>query len=251
MGEYVKLKREPDPSCKLPENLDTIVWHYMDFWKFKYLLDKKSLYLCRSDKLQDKFEGTYSRQQIQVMEGDLIRWEASPVIDQERQSRKCARKSTFIHCWCMSDHDLDLMWKGYVKDSGGVAIKSSVRTLKKICDDLYPEHDNLNISIVEYYDQANGEKIPHGGPLDAFLKKDNHFKLDNEFRLISNPNYVDGCSPEFEQLPVDDLSRLIDEVVTAPGSSKDHIKRVREAMDKAKLKDVPLSASRDDREPVY
>ncbi len=222
----------------------------MDFWKFALLLHDKALYLCRADKLQDKFEGTYSRQQIKLMEDDLKRWKAAPVIEQERESRERARKSTYIHCWCMSDTDLDLMWKGYVKDPGGVAIKSSVGKLKQLCDDLHGKEmcgENLNISMVDYYDQAKGEMIEYGGSLDAFLKKDNHFQLDKEFRLISNPNC--GDPQDFILLPVD-LHVLIDEVVTAPGASSSGSQHIRKLMDNAGLNEIPLYASRDDREPV-
>ena len=64
MSEFINIPREPNPSCKLPENLDTPVWRYMDIYKFYSLLEEKALYLCRADLLQDRFEGTYSRHQI-------------------------------------------------------------------------------------------------------------------------------------------------------------------------------------------
>jgi hypothetical protein len=64
MSEFIKLSREPNPSCILPENLDTPVWRYMDLDKFQSLLKEKALYLCRADRLQDRFEGTYSCRQI-------------------------------------------------------------------------------------------------------------------------------------------------------------------------------------------
>ena len=36
--------------------------------KFYSLIDTKSLYLCRADLLQERFEGTYSREQILDLE---------------------------------------------------------------------------------------------------------------------------------------------------------------------------------------
>ena len=78
MSEYYIPKREIAPYCELPENLDLAVWHYMDYWKFESLIQKRAIYLCRGDKLQDRFEGTYSKRQIQSMNkwfkdiGDII-----------------------------------------------------------------------------------------------------------------------------------------------------------------------------------
>lgn len=57
-SELIKIPREPNPTCTLPNNLDTIVWRYMDINKFYLLLKEKVLYLCRADRLQDRFEGT-------------------------------------------------------------------------------------------------------------------------------------------------------------------------------------------------
>jgi hypothetical protein len=37
---------------KIP-NLDSKIWHYMDYWKFECLINQKCLYFCRSDKLED------------------------------------------------------------------------------------------------------------------------------------------------------------------------------------------------------
>ena len=64
MSEYIHIQRDVHPDAKLPEDTQTIVCRYMDKWKFESLLKQRSLYLCRGDKLQDRFEGTYSRNQI-------------------------------------------------------------------------------------------------------------------------------------------------------------------------------------------
>lgn len=68
MPDTIKITREPNSSCKLPDDLDTPIWRYMDMYKFQSLLETRALYLCRADLLQDRFEGTYSRHQILTME---------------------------------------------------------------------------------------------------------------------------------------------------------------------------------------
>ena len=34
----------------------------------------------------------------------------------ERENRRKDRLKSYISCWCMRDFDLDLMWKGYVRN---------------------------------------------------------------------------------------------------------------------------------------
>jgi hypothetical protein len=60
IDDYIRFPRETDPACVLPENLDATVWRYMDGWKFESLFTDGKLYLCRADRLQDRFEGSYS-----------------------------------------------------------------------------------------------------------------------------------------------------------------------------------------------
>jgi len=87
MSEFIKIDRVPNPSCKLPDNLDTTVWRYMDMDKFQSLLNEKALYLCGADRLQDRFEGTYSRHQILEM-ADWFKKKGDPyMIESERERR--------------------------------------------------------------------------------------------------------------------------------------------------------------------
>ena len=88
MFELIKIPREPHPSCKLPENLDTPAWRYMDMDKFQSLLNEKALYLCRADRLQDWFEGTYSRHQILEMEDWFEKIDESYMVESKKKGEK-------------------------------------------------------------------------------------------------------------------------------------------------------------------
>ena len=247
MSEYIKIDREIYPACKLPSNLNTTVWRYMDIEKFYSLLDKKSLYLCRADLLQDRFEGTYSRRQIFEME-DWFKSIGKPDLSKtERERRKQDRLKTYISCWCISDCDLDLMWKGYIGNSQGVAIKSSIKSMVQLCDNAVGRWP-LDISTVDYFDHANGEPINYFGTPQQFLYKDHHFRLDNELRIIYHPN-ITTPSPDHFFLSVD-LKILIEEVVLQPQSTKNNLKLVRKALDDVGLTKIPILTSRDDREVI-
>ena len=49
-----------DKNIKIPEDPDTIVWKYLDLSKFVDLLLYRKLFLSRSDKFEDQYEGTFS-----------------------------------------------------------------------------------------------------------------------------------------------------------------------------------------------
>ena len=247
MSEFVKIERIPNLSCSLPENLDTPVWRYMDLYKFMSLLKEKALYLCRADRLQDRFEGSYSRRQIISMEDWFKKIDEPHMIESEREHRRKDRLKTYISSWCIGDCDLDLMWKGYIRNPPGVAIKSSIRRLKDICDKAV-EHWPLDISMVTYFDHSGGKNINYFGTPTTFLHKDIHFNLDNELRIIHYPN-ISEPTPTHVYLKLD-LNHLIESVVFQPKTKESGLESVREVLNTAGLENIPLLASRDDRDLI-
>lgn len=49
-----------NPNISIPANRDTVVWKYLDLSKFLDLLMSKKLFMSRSDKFEDQYEGTFS-----------------------------------------------------------------------------------------------------------------------------------------------------------------------------------------------
>jgi hypothetical protein len=47
-------------NINLPEDPNTIVWKYLHLSKFLDLLLSKKLFMSRSDKFEDQYEGTFS-----------------------------------------------------------------------------------------------------------------------------------------------------------------------------------------------
>jgi hypothetical protein len=185
MTEYLKPEKRDDFPDKY-EDAEKIVWRYMDDWKFIDLVKEKRLYLCRGDKLQDLFEGTYSRHQLL----DTYRWMkeigCAPLISQDKKDRQENRRRFYINSWCMYNHDLDLMWKSYTKVCHAVAVQSRVAKLVAICDsDPALEHGIFSVQEIKYIDLKEGEFInDFGTGFDAFICKDKHFFLDQEIRII-------------------------------------------------------------------
>ena len=231
------------PECVLPDDPDTTVWHYMDLRKFHFLVDKRALYFRRSDLLQDKFEGTYSRRQITWLEEVC-----DPSLDEtERERRSRARRRTYLSCWCMSEYDLDLMWKAYVRRPPGVALRSSIRRLQEVCSPKNCKRDSLDISLVRYFGHAEGETIDYLGSLRVFTYKDYHFELDRELRIIWHPNMSEP-TPDHMLLPVASFEELLDAVVLSPGAGAEAAEKVSAALHNVGADGIPVLYSRDDRE---
>lgn len=242
MAKDPDVQRDVHRDCALPDDLTTPVWRYMDWRKFEWLIDRSALYLCRADRLQDKYEGTYTRRQIQRIDEWLLSKNLSEVARQEKVRRDAVRQRTYLSCWCVNDVDLDLMWKGYVPSEPGVALKSQISRLKDVCDqaiDLWP----LDLSLVSYVDRAGGEHINYGGVIEPFIKKDIHYRLDNEIRIIHWPNYA-GDPPPYVALPVI-LKGLIEAIFISPGAPDDFVAKIETKLAAAGLDAVPLFSSRD------
>ena len=219
----------------------------MDYWKFESLLKENALYLCRADRLQDRFEGAYSRAQLFDMNTRLESIGVPKVIETERQKRIRDRNRTYISCWCVSDCDLDLMWKAYIRRPPGIAISSTVRRLQQLCDKT-PMFWPLDISLVRYFDHAGGQHINYSRTPGIFFYKDLHFRLDNELRIVYWPNMIPP-TPDHVLLPVS-LTDLIVSVVLTPHAPDLYVRGTREALDGIGLKSVPAEFSRDDRDLI-
>jgi len=244
LDETIEISREHHPKAWLPDDRQTRIWRYMDFWKFEILIKRRSLYLCRLDRLQDQFEGRISQQQIIDMNDWLDSVGHPQIVQTEKEHRQRKRKQTFVSCWCMSDHDLDLMWKAYTQETKAVAIQSTIERLERVVDKAI-EHWPLDVSAVKYVHHAEGEFIDYMDGLDAVICKDVHFGLDHEIRLIHWPNIQEPI-PEETFLPVD-LGTLIESIILHPRLDDQLLEKIEILLQECELVGLPVKRSRDDR----
>jgi len=137
------------------------------------------------------------------------------------------------------------MWKAYIKNPPGVAIRTTVKRLQQVCDRailLWP----MDISLVRYINHGRGEFINYPGMPEVFFCKDLHFRLDNELRIVHWSNMM-SPRPDHVSLPLS-LSDLIVSGVLAPRTLAKCVRERREALDGLGLKAVPVEFSRDDRD---
>lgn len=188
----------------------------MDFTKFVSLLDKKSLYFCQADILQDKFEMSIFPETVKVLEKTRSKEEIREI---ENRANKL-RKSIYLNCWTMNDNESFAMWKVFLNNqSDGVAIKSSVAKLKQ---SIIGSQHSIEAIKVNYQDVA--EDIEKED-IDIIRTKRSFYKYEQELRVFIRSPYGDASSnllsPFNEGLNVNiDLENLIEKIFISPFSNE-------------------------------
>jgi hypothetical protein len=118
------------PDFDQPDNTNGRVWRYMDFVKCVSLLQSRSLYFARSDKLGDRFEGSYPRMNVANLM-DLCTPETRETFRKNwgqvfRKWRECMA----INFWHLNDHESAAMWQLYIKSNHGIAVQSTYAKLR-------------------------------------------------------------------------------------------------------------------------
>ncbi|MBX8942483.1 hypothetical protein [Lysinibacillus sp. K60] len=160
------------------------IWRYMDFTKFIDLLESNSLFLTRTDRFNDKFEGSYPssnrrlRKEVYLKEenGELM-LNAVELLD---GFVNWSRPFTFINCWHLNEYESAGMWDLYLKSNEGIAIQSNVGRLIESLNDT-PEV--VYLGKVDYIDFKN-DWMPEGNMFYPFLHKRKSFEHEKEIRLV-------------------------------------------------------------------
>lgn len=196
------------PNIKLPEDPDTIVWKYLDLSKFLDLLLSQKLFMSRSDKFEDQYEGTFSEPTFEEIKKLAVN---NPEF---LNYYKTHREKVAISSWHINEYESFAMWQIFTQNSEGLAIQSTIGRLQKA---LEPEK-NLKqyIGQVNYIDYKK-EYIPFDDLFFPFLFKRKSFQYEREVRIISDTsdtkiNINDGIKINV------DISHLIDKIYIHPKS---------------------------------
>ena len=207
-----------------PPNADATLWRYMDFMRFVSLLDTRSLFFARADKLGDPFEGatTSVNAAVDAVElGEHADDETmSLLLEMFSRVRESSRSYTLVNCWHQSDHESNAMWKLYSQEHDGIAVKTNFRSLAG----SFTCSEAIFIGRVEYidYDEAYTQQ---GDILKPYLYKRQSFEHEREVRAITPGAFELVKRGQFEVAQglyakgayrAVDISQLIREVIVAP-----------------------------------
>lgn len=242
------------PIFEKPENENARIWRYMDFTKFVSLLDKSALFFTRADKLDDPFEGSYSKANVKLRpEVYKDKIPAKALAEFSAFHRELIR-FTAINCWHLSEYESAAMWKLYLKSNEGIAIISTFNKLKTCLND---ERHNIYIGIVKYIDYGK-DWLPEGNSLYPFVHKRKSFQHEQELRaVIQGFSYKKDGGIDWSKSPFNggiyvpvDLDILFDKIYLAPTCPKWLFDLVKALTKKFELNKEVLQSSLDDV-PVY
>lgn len=107
----------PDPS--------TIVWKYLDLSKFLDLLLSRKMFMARSDKFEDKFEGTFSEPTFEELK--RISGDKPGFLDHYKDRRK----NVVISSWHINEYESYAMWQIFTKNNEASPYKAPSAAFRK------------------------------------------------------------------------------------------------------------------------
>lgn len=208
-----------------PLNPDTIVWKYLDLSKFLDLLLHKQLFMARSDKFEDQYEGTFSEPTFKEIK------KLSENNPKFLEYYKEHRKNVVISSWHQSDYESFAMWQIFTKSKEGLAIQSTIGRIKNALRlDL---HFEQHIGEVNYIDYKT-EHIPFDDTFFPFLYKRKSFQYEREIRIITDATSYDISINDGLKINID-VQQLIEKIYIHPKSENWYKKLVFELMNRLEM----------------
>lgn len=196
-----------NPNISIPDS-DTVVWKYLDLSKFLDLLMSQKLFMSRSDKFEDQYEGTFSEPTFEEIK--KIAENNPEFLD----VYKTQRKNVVISSWHINEYESFAMWQIFTQNSEGLAIQS---TIGRIQESLHFENQfEQHIGEVNYIDYKK-EYIPFDDDFFPFLFKRKSFQYEREVRIISNLSSHNLNINEGVKIEVD-INKLIEKIYIHPKS---------------------------------
>jgi hypothetical protein len=197
-----------NPNIKLPEDPNTVVWKYLDLSKFLDLLMSGKLFMSRSDKFEDQYEGTFSEptfeeiKKLSIDNPDFLNY------------YKTHREKVAISSWHINEYESFAMWQIFTQNSEGLAIQSTIGRLQR---SLVPEINfKQYIGKVNYIDYKK-EHIPFDDLFFPFLFKRKSFQYEGEVRIITDIGESDIKINDGLKINVD-INQLIAKIYIHPKS---------------------------------
>lgn len=223
--------------------MDTI-WRYMDLWKFESILSKKALFFSTAASQEDGFEGIYPPHAKinRARQIENLPEEAKPfALHNQEVFEQQSKYEIILSCWHINEDENPRMWKEYIQELPGIAIKTSKQSLQD-CFTVFSHPHLVTIENVQYVNRTT-YRGNLGRPLAEFFLKEESFKWENELRCVINtgwqplPHQPGGAwnaeylFPDNSRhvigyfIPVD-VNTLIEKIVVSPGASDEFHEKV-------------------------
>jgi hypothetical protein len=197
-----------NPNISLPEDPNTVVWKYLDLSKFLDLLLSEKLFLSRSDKFEDQYEGTFSEPTYEEIK------KLSDNNPEFLSYYKTHRENVVVSSWHINEYESFAMWQIFTQNSEGIAIQSTIGRLQKALE--VEKEFKQYIGEVKYIDYKK-EFIPFDDMFFPFLFKRKSFQYEREVRIIADITSENIKINEGLKIQID-INQLIEKIYIHPKS---------------------------------
>src|SRR5690606_2862821 len=162
---------------------ETVIWKYLDLFKYMDLIKNKSLFMLQVSLFQDLYEvkGLDRDSIIKILIEETKQAPEPKIVDCILNINENLRKNSFINCWHINNYQSSVMWEAYSNSNGGLAIRSTVGNLKKSITD----EKDIFISKVIY-----NRDIPLTNIYHPIIHKREEFRDEHELRVFYADNIV-------------------------------------------------------------
>jgi hypothetical protein len=266
-------------SFLVPRDHD-IAWRYLSLTKFLHMLETGTLWFARGDLLGDSHEGSltrptaqaYARSRDEFLKSLPPAWPKELIDAHGQQPSMAEQWRMFCHVssWHLNPHEASWMWKSYIPESQGIALRSDFRSMRMA---LQSTDRPVHVGLVRYLDYET-EAIDIDNAFVPVLTKRREFEGERELRMVvlsvSEPTDqahstsitlrpgqppVDENGEEFTSLPLTfvegvpvavNLAELIHEIRLAPGAGAWAVDAVKRAIGRYGLTCLVRASSIDD-----
>ena len=201
------------PEPRFQEN--SVLRRYVDLAKYLSFLKSRSLYLCRVDLLQDKFEGSFTPSLRAAIEGS---YEKNKVDFTYADFKKNLRECVYVSCWSLGADDNAALWSLYGKSQYAVAVTTTVGRLRDALQS-WEGQGRIAIRKVKYVKHWRDPKLDIKPYSKVFQYKVVAYSFEKEVRVILDvvppKNFETSERVEGHLVPVR-LSAFIRSVVVSP-----------------------------------
>src|SRR5437868_6795561 len=159
---------------------ETVLWRYLDAAKFLGLLHNQSLFFCRGDQFEDKFEGAFTKS-IKHAVDEAFR--INKIESSAEEFKEKLRERVFVNCWHASGNDSMAMWSLYGRSSEAVAVTTTVGQLRDAMVAAKLNHA-IYIRKVEYVKHWRDPSLVFKPYSNVFAYKTVAYEYEKEVRVI-------------------------------------------------------------------
>jgi len=177
----MQMSYETHPDLPDIEDPGTVLWRYVDLYKWLDLLQTSELHLTRADQMEDRWEGSYSEVNL-ALRPSLYGEQWAIMAPAMPQMYQHGRTHTYLNCWYLGSGESYAMWKIYDAAGKGVAIRTTAGRLKESL--IGPCRPVIFGAKVQYADYGKSF-IPEKNLFLPYIYKRSSFSHESEYRLLA------------------------------------------------------------------